>query len=89
MRLPQILVGQADVIEPLVRLLSTGSPVAREEAAVALSNLAIHRANQPMIVEALDVKGEWIGPEGAFQTIVDETLRRSSASSLESTGGLY
>ena len=57
-------------------MLSHGSPVAREEAAAALSNVAIHRANQAMVANELGVEGEWTTPEGSWQVIVDEAMRR-------------
>ena len=62
---------------PLIHLLSNGSPLGREEAAAALSNVAIHRANQKMVANQLGVEGEWTTPEGSWQVIVDETMRRS------------
>ena len=61
----QSVLAAEGAIPPLVKLLEEGTQRGREEAAVALSNLAILRQNQPVIAEALGVVESW-------EKIVDE-----------------
>ena len=70
----QLALADAGAIEPLVQLLQKGGHRGREEAAVALSNLAICRQNQLKVATALGVADNW-------ETIVDETMHRAAGGS--------